>query len=416
MRLEIITIGGEILSGRIADTNFLFLARGLARLGVSPTWHTTVPDAEPELGEVLAAARARAEVILVTGGLGATPDDLTRPALARAFGRELEMRESLWREIAERYAARGLVLSETSSAMARLPVGAEVLPNREGLAPGILLRDARGLLCAMPGVPREMEAIFTQEIAPRLEVLLAERGGRPAREVILRTAGVSETVLAERITTPEGGMVAYLPHAGGVDLRLQRPFGSSLDDEAHARWVAAVRSELGPIVYGEGETTLEEVIGEALVAGGLRLALAESLTAGGVSAHLVRVPGASRYVEGGVVAYANRAKEELLGVAPATLAREGAVSAACALEMAQGARERFSADLGLATTGIAGPEGGTPEKPVGLVWIGLASADGAWAVRRHFPGRRDTVTARAITTALLILHRHLAGIPLEGPV
>ncbi len=415
MRIEIVTIGGEILCGRIADTNFVFLARGLARLGLSPTWHTTVPDAEPELGEVLAAARARAEVILVTGGLGATPDDLTRPALARAFGRELEMRETLWREIAARYAARGLTLSVASSAMAQLPVGAEVLPNREGVAPGIFLRDARGLLCAMPGVPREMEAIFTQEIAPRLEALLAARGGRPAREVVLRTAGVSETVLAERITTPEGGLVAYLPHVGGVDLRLQRPFGSNLEDADHARWVEAVRGELGPIVYGEGETTLEEVIGGALVSRGLRLALAESLTAGGVSAQLVRVPGASRYVEGGVVAYANRAKEELLGVASSTLARDGAVSEACALEMARGARERFGADVGLSTTGIAGPDGGTPEKPVGLVWIGLATADGAWAVRRIFPGRRDTVTARSITTALLILHRHLAGIPLEGP-
>ena len=414
MKLEVLTIGGEILSGRIADTNYFFLARALAKLGLCPTWHSSTLDREDALASVLDVARERADGILMTGGLGATPDDITRPAITRAFGLPLVFRDELWRGIEARYASRGMKLQPVSSGMARLPEGATAIENPEGVAPGIFLRDARGFLIALPGVPREMQAMSDSFVLPFLEQELHALGLPRGREVVLRTAGASETLLAERIAPPEGAEVAYLPHPGGVDLRLQRPLGSALSDADHAAWVDEVRRALGTLVFGEGDESLEERIGAALLSHRLSLGVAESLTAGGVSAAIVRVPGSSRYFQGGIVAYANAAKSSLLGVDEATLERHGAVSAECAARMAEGARRAFGASIGLSTTGIAGPDGGSEEKPVGLVYFGLADQGGVKTVRRHFPGSRPAVSARATTTALLLLHRHIAGLPLEG--
>ncbi|MFN8549750.1 MAG: CinA family nicotinamide mononucleotide deamidase-related protein, partial [Candidatus Eisenbacteria bacterium] len=354
MKLEVLTIGGEILSGRIVDSNYAYLARRLGAIGLCPTWHCSTLDHAEQLHSALRLALDRADGVIVTGGLGATPDDITRPAIARIWDRALEFRAELWEQISARYAARGMKLLPISSNMARLPEGAEAIVNPEGVAPGVFLRDEGRFLIALPGVPREMQAMTESFVLPFLERELSTRGVRLARETVLRTAGVSETVLAERIEPPVGAEVAYLPHAGGVDLRLQRPLGSSLDDAAHARWVEEVRVALGPHVFGEGEVTLESTIGGALLAQGASLGIAESLTAGSVTSALVRVPGASRYLLGGVVAYANAAKSALLGVEPALLERCGAVSAECAAAMASGARRAFGATLGLSTTGIAG--------------------------------------------------------------
>lgn len=415
MKIEVLTIGGEILSGRIVDSNYAYLARRLGAIGLCPTWHSSTLDHADELEAALRLAMRRADGVIVTGGLGATPDDITRPAIAQVWNRALEYRGALWEKIEARYAARGMKLLPISSGMARLPEGAEAIENSEGVAPGIFLRDEARFLISLPGVPREMQAMTESFVLPLLERELARRGMSLAREVVLRTAGVSETVLAERIEPPAGAEVAYLPHAGGVDLRLQRPLGSSLDDAAHARWVDEVRRVLGPHIYGEGEETLESTIGAALVRGSSTLGVAESLTAGGVTQALVREPGASRYVMGGIVAYANAAKSALLGVESDLLDRFGAVSAECAAAMATGVRRAFGATLGLSTTGIAGPDGGCAEKPIGLVYFALDDGTKIETVRRQFPGSREMVTSRATNTALLLLHRHLAGIPLEGP-
>jgi nicotinamide-nucleotide amidase len=416
MRIEIITIGGEILSGRTLDTNFNFLARGLNRLGVSPLWHTTVPDARDLLADAVRGALNRADGVIMTGGLGGTPDDITRRVLSQVLERPLILQEEVLRQVEEIYRARGRTPPAAAQSMALLPQGAQLIPNPVGLAPGLLLTTAKGSwICALPGVPEEMRAQVEQFVLPLVERRL---GGARGWETILRTAGIPETVLAERIGAkhPAGLEVAYLPHWGGVDLRLVRKSESSLTREEYDAWVAGVRRMLGPAVYGTGEESLESLVGTALTSRGLRLGVAESLSGGGVGAAITRIPGSSRYFMGSVVAYDNEAKYGILGVGRGILLNHGAVSGPAAEAMAAGARRLFQADLAVSTTGIAGPDGATPEKPVGLVYLGLSTPGGETHVRRLYPGRsREAVTGRSVAGALLLLHRHLNGLPLEDP-
>jgi nicotinamide-nucleotide amidase len=414
MRIEVLTIGGEILTGRTADTNFQFIARGLARLGVAPLWHTTVPDNRELLARALEEAIGRADGLIMTGGLGGTPDDLTRRVIASVLEKPLVLREEVLKEVEEIYRARGRTPPPSAQGMALLPQGATLVRNPVGLAPGLLLTAPRGAwICALPGVPEEMRAMVEQFVLPFVERRL---GGARGREVILRTAGIPETVLAERIGAPRatGLEVAYLPHWGGVDLRLILRPDAAVTMEEYEAWVAEVRRRLGNVVYGEGETSLEQLVGDLLVSRGLTLAVAESLTGGSVGAAITRVAGSSRYFLGSVVAYDNEVKAKLLGVSRSTLLNYGAVSARVAEEMAIGARRLFGADLTVSTTGIAGPTGATAEKPVGLVYLGLAGPGGETHLRRLFPGRsRESVIGRSVTAALWMLFRHLRGLPLD---
>ncbi len=414
MKIEVITIGGEILIGRTLDTNFHFIARGLARLGVPPLWHTSVPDTRELLADALRSALARADGIIMSGGLGGTPDDITRRVLSQVLGRPLVLREEVLQAVEEIYRARGRTPPPSAQGMALLPQGAQIIPNPVGLAPGLLLAGPGGTwVCALPGVPEELRAQMEQFVLPLVERRL---GGARGWEIVFRTAGVPETVLAEMIGTrhPEGHDVAYLPNWGGVDLRLiRKPEALSTREEFDA-WVEGIRGAIGPVIYATGEATLEEVIGAALVERGLHVAVAESLTGGGVGAALTRVPGSSRYFLGSVTAYDDGIKNTVLGVGRGVLLNHGAVSGPVAEAMAVGARRLFGADLAVSTTGIAGPTGATPSKPVGLVYLGLSTRHGETHVRRVFPGRsREAVTARAVSGALLLLHRHLAGLSLE---
>lgn len=414
MRIEVLTIGGEILTGRTLDTNFHFIARGLTRLGVPPLWHTTVPDTRELLAAALETALGRADGIIMTGGLGGTPDDLTRRVLSQVLNRPLILREEVLKEVEAIYRARGRTPPPSAQAMALLPQGAQLIRNPVGLAPGLLLTAPHGgWICALPGVPEEMRAQVEQFVLPYVERRL---GGARGWEVILRTAGIPETVLAERIGTaqPEGLEIAYLPHWGGVDLRLIRRPDALVSREEYDAWVAGIRRQLGPAVYGTGEETLEQLVGEILVSRGLTVAAAESLTGGGVGAALTRIPGSSRYFLGSVVAYDNEAKGKILSVSRVTLLNHGAVSGPAAEEMAAGARRLFGADLAVSTTGIAGPSGATEQKPLGLVYLGLSSARGEAHIRRLFPARsRESVTGRAVRAALWMLFRHLRGESLE---
>lgn len=414
MKIEILTVGGEILSGRTPDTNFQFLARALNRLGVPPTWHTTVPDHRDLLVAALRAAMARADGIVMTGGLGGTPDDITRRVLAHVLRRRLILREEIRVEVERIYRLRGRTPPPTAEGMALVPQGAELIPNTVGLAPGLLLpfADERWLV-ALPGVPEEMRAMVERFVLPFLERRL---GGARGFETVLRTAGVPETVLAEQLGTghPPGTEIAYLPNVSGVDLRLVRRPDSVLTAEDFEAWVREIRERLEPAVYAVGEVTLEQRVGELAGELGLRLAAAESITGGGVGAAIARVPGASAYFLGTVCAYDNEAKIRMLGVPRALLAEHGAVSAATAESMARGARRLFGADLAVATTGIAGPTGGSEEKPIGLVWFAVSGPEGETSVRRFLPGRsRELVTGRSVATALYLLYRRLEGIPVE---
>jgi nicotinamide-nucleotide amidase len=412
--IEIVTIGGEILSGRTADTNFSFLARGLLAHGLACRWHTSVPDEREPLAEALENALSRADVVITTGGLGATPDDITRKLLATVLKRQLILREDLLAAIQERYERLGRKAPANLQAQALVPFGADLIENQIGLAPGLRMRtpDNR-VLYALPGVPPEMERMAERFVLPEI-ASLAPSVRRHER--VVRTIGIPETVLSEMLASliPPEVRVAYLPHLGMVELRLTAEGELREVQPLLDRIVAILRSRLGAALYAEGEGTLEEAMGMALIGRGWRVAIAESLTGGSVGAKIVRVPGASRYFVGDVVAYDNEVKTDLLGVPEPWIRDHGAVSAPVAEAMAAGVREKLGAEVGVSTTGIAGPDGGSAEKPVGLVFIGLAWPQDRAAFRRQMPGDRMMVIERTSNIALDFVRRVAAGLPLEG--
>jgi nicotinamide-nucleotide amidase len=414
MQIEIVTIGNEVLSGRTVDTNFAYLARALEEVSVQVGWHSTVGDTAERIAEGLAHALERADAVIMTGGLGPTPDDVTRKAVSSLLGRPLQLDEGVLEHIRERAKKFRRKLPASIEAQALIPRGAEVWRNAMGTAPGILIVHREKPVILLPGVPQEMEYLAREFVVPYLR----ERSGRAVETFTLRTAGVFESQLHEKIgAVPNawpGAFLAYLPSYFGVDLRVTV-------SGAHPEQVRAVaeraydelRARVAPVVYAEGTITMEQVVGDLLVAKGWTIATAESCTGGLLAKRLTDVPGSSRYVERGFVTYSNASKVTLLGVSEADLAAHGAVSAPVAEQMARGARERSGAQVGVGITGVAGPEGGSEEKPVGTVFVGVASPNGE-AVRKLFlPGTRATVRERSAQIALDLVRRNVAGLPLE---
>jgi nicotinamide-nucleotide amidase len=413
MQIEIVTIGNEVLSGRTLDSNFAFLARALEAVSVQVGWHTTVGDDAGRIGGALRAALGRADAVIMTGGLGPTPDDLTRAAVASALDLPLVPDPAVLERIRERLRPLGRPLPPSVEAQAMLPRGARTFDNPLGTAPGILVETAGRPVILLPGVPQEMEALARDFVVP----LLRERSGRAVETFTLRTAGIFETMLHEHIgALPEGwagATLAYLPSYFGVDLRVTVAGESAakvraVAQRAHDELAARVRGAL----YAEGERAMEEIVGDHLLARGWRIATAESCTGGLLAKRLTDVPGSSRYVERGFVTYSNAAKVELLGVKAADLEEHGAVSAEVAGQMAAGARARAGVEVGVGITGIAGPEGGSEEKPVGLVYLGISSPAGDAVRKLRFTGTRRVIRERAAQTALDMVRRQLLGLPL----
>jgi len=414
MQIEIVTIGNEVLSGRTVDTNFAWLARALERASVQVTWHTTVGDTPEKIGEALKRALERADGVVMTGGLGPTPDDITRRAIATVLARPLQLNEAVLEHVRERAKRSGRRLPASIESMALLPRGAEAWLNPVGSAPGILLLQGDKPVILLPGVPHEMEALATERVVPYLR----ERTGRTIETFTLRTFGAFESQLHELIgARPQrwsGASLAYLPSYFGVDLRVTVAGANETQAKETAGQAYAELNELvGGLIYAEGERAMEDVVGEVLVARGWRIATAESCTAGLLSKRLTDVPGSSRYFDRGFVAYTNEAKAELLGVSEADLAAHGAVSAAVAGQMAHGARHRAGVDLGVAITGVAGPEGGSAEKPVGTVFVALSSSEGETVRRFQFAGTRATIRERTVQVALDLMRRTLLGLTLD---
>lgn len=418
--VELLTIGNELLLGETTDTNSGWIARRLAREGIAVARITAVGDDDATIRATLEAALRRTRVVLCTGGLGPTRDDLTRDAVARLYGRDQHVDEGWLNVLRERYARRDIAMPEINRVQALLPDGARLLHNETGTAPGIAIDDpALGLTVLMPGVPAEMRGLMEAHVVPLLRAHLHVSGRIESR--VLRTAGISEASLAERIDDIANDVapltLAFLPHVAGVDLRLTA-WGDVPDAERHFdRVLNALRERLGDAVYSDDDRDLAVVVGDMLRAGGLTLALAESCTGGLVSKRLTDVAGSSDYVHTAFVTYHNDAKRKWLGVRDETLALHGAVSEQCAREMAEGARRAAGTDVAVAITGIAGPGGGSEEKPVGLVWYAVAM-DGELArrlgkepiVARSFvhPGDRDDIRQRAAQTALDMLRRALS--------
>lgn len=416
MDLELITIGDELLLGFTVDTNAVHIARTLADLGVRITRRATVGDTPADIVDAVRTALERTGAVLTTGGLGPTADDRTHESLALAFGRDLVLNEPARDALAERWQQRfGRPMPESNIRQFLLPEGADVLTNRHGSAPGIWLEDHAGRFVAtMPGVPREMRGMLVEEIVPRL---LTRAGGATAtvvRSRTLRTTGISESACADRLAEFRGAVhevpLSYLPGLDGVDLRLTvSGLSASEADTALARAGATVRERVGDWIYGEGDDDLAALVLDALRAHGHSIAVAESCTGGLLGGRLTAVAGSSSQVLGGIIAYDNRIKVEQLGVPESLLAEHGAVSEPVARAMASGVRERLGADVGVGITGIAGPGGGSAEKPVGTVWVAVDVGGHVHAVKPVLPGDRGEIRHRATQIALDRLRRVYAG-------
>ena len=369
---EILAIGDELLYGHTADTNSHWISGELDKAGITVIRRTTTGDQEQEILNAFAEAEKRADIILITGGLGPTNDDLTKPCLAKYFDCEMRINEEALAEVTEFFISRGRPLTDLNRLQASLPVCCEKITNRLGTAPGMWFERKGKVFVSMPGVPHEMKAMMRELIIPKLR----QTFDTPSiHHAVIRTVGIGESFLAEKIAAWEKSLpphisLAYLPGYGEVKLRLTA-FGkdAAIMRQEVALLIEEIQSLAGDYIYGIGEDALEVVIGKQLRRKSLTLSLAESCTGGYLSHLITSVPGSSEYFQGCLVAYSNDVKANDLGVSRATLAQHGAVSEAVIKEMASQVRLKFNSDIGVATSGIAGPGGGTVEKPVGTVWI-----------------------------------------------
>jgi nicotinamide-nucleotide amidase len=410
--VEIVTIGTEILLGDLVDTNSVFIARSLADHGVDVYAKHSVGDNAARLARMLNDVLDRADGAITTGGLGPTVDDLTKDAVAQAVDDTLQPHEPSLRAIEERFRTFNRPMTENNRRQAILPSRAHVLPNPHGTAPGfIALRPDGKFVACMPGVPREMKPMLAEQVVP----WLVDRFGLHSAiyTKTLHTVGIGESELDRRVEdlfrALENPKIAMLAHGGRVDIKVMAKAAGRADADVLIAPVAQqLRERIGAGYYGDDDTTIGGAILGDLLRRGRTIGVAESVTGGAIANAFVAVPGASQAFLGGIVAYDNAVKRALLGVRPETLAGAGAVSEETAIEMARGARAALGTDFAVATTGIAGPTGGSEEKPVGLVWFALA--DDAGEVHTHratFPGQRADIRDRATMTALSIVWRHL---------
>lgn len=406
---EIIAIGSELLAPDRTDTNSLWLTERLNRLGIDVKLKTIVGDDDARLEELIKDAVKRSRVVITTGGLGPTEDDITRKVVARALGRRLSLDESVLNEIRQRFQSFGVNMPERNSRQAMVIDGAEVLPNPNGTAPGLYLEHENCAIALLPGPPREMNPMFENHVQSRLEKLAGDL--RFARRV-LRVAGMGESAIDEKIapiyTQYENPQTTMLFNSSEVEIHLRAHGRTEAEADALLDHLSLKLEEaLGNAVFSFRGETMEEVVGRSLTVKGFTLAVAESCTGGLIAQRLTNVPGSSKYFVEGVVTYSNEAKTRLLGVDKQLIKEFGAVSQQVARDMARGVRHKAKTDFGLAVTGIAGPDGGTEEKPVGLVYIALA--DDAHTEHKRFmiPGDRELIRWRASQAALDMLRRRL---------
>ena len=405
---EVITIGDEILYGQTLDTNTQWMGQRLNGIGVKIIRKVALGDQREEIVKGLEEASQRADIILLTGGLGPTKDDITKKTLADYFDTPLVMSEEILQHITDLFTKRNLSMNALNEAQALVPRDCTVIPNSQGTAPGMWFEHAGKVYVSMPGVPYEMETMMSESVIPKLREVFS----LPViYHQMIQTVGIGESWLAEQIEEWEDQLpshirLAYLPSFGRVKLRLTAVGEERTQLEED---VAAQVRQLEPIIqkyiYGYGDKTLEEAIGELLFEEGKTLAVAESCTGGYLAHTITSIPGSSGYFQGGVVAYSNALKINLLGVPEETLVHHGAVSEETIRAMAEGVRERLNTDFGVATSGIAGPGGGTPDKPVGTVWIAVAGPAETVAKKILLSNNRLVNIRRSTVVALNMLRK-----------
>jgi nicotinamide-nucleotide amidase len=405
MRVEIINTGTELLLGRVTNTHLAFLAQSLLGLGLRVERQVTVPDGVA-IAEAIEIAMTRAEIILITGGLGPTTDDITREAVSETFGRKLEFHQEILDDIEGKFAKRKLAVTDMQRQQAMVPVGGTVLPNPNGTAPGFIVENDKNVAIVLPGPPRELRPMWTDTAVPWLRKRFADRLP-PVHEMTLRLIGTGESKVQPLIEPDVHAFdpieVGYCARPGEVDLRLIAP-----DEARLAKAVALARERLATHIYAEGTETMEQAVVRLARAAKKMVATAESCTGGEVASRITDVSHSSEVFNYGWVTYANLSKMSEIGVPANLLETHGAVSAEVAAAMAEGAQQRSGADVAVSVTGIAGPTGGTPEKPVGLVYFGLAVKGGKTAMhKRNLSVERTTFKAMAAQLALDLVRRAL---------
>ncbi len=407
IRAEIISVGDEILYGQIVDTNSQWISKELDKIGIRTVRKSTVSDNEKDILDALDLATNRADIILMTGGLGPTSDDLTKPCLAKFFGCEIVLHEQALKEVAEIFKKVGKELTETNREQAYLPTACDHITNRVGTAPGMWFHQDGKVYVSMPGVPHEMKTMIREQILPKLASVFEMP---TIYHKLVKTIGIGESWLSDKIKSwevqlPAHIKLAYLPSLGEVKLRLTatgKSFAELEEDVAHQ--IELVRPLITKYIYGYDQDTVPKVVGALLRKSQLTLAIAESCTGGSVSKAITAIERSSDYFVGSVVAYQNRLKKSLLEVPEDTLNAFGAVSEQTVAAMAEGVRKHLNSDIGIATSGVAGPGGGTVEKPVGTVWI--ACSDGTETITKKLSLFRDrNVNIQYSTLAVLNLAR-----------
>ncbi len=419
VRAKLLVVGSELLGAYKLDTNSLWISEQLDALGIRVEVKYVVRDELERLKEVIQGALCDTEVVISTGGLGPTEDDLTRQAFAEALGRPLVFDRESYEFIKQRFAKRGKVMSQNNARQAYFPQGAIPLPNPDGTAPGMMLQEGSTRIFVLPGPPREMKAMFLEQVVPRLS------GGGYCNE---RKVSLHRTVKVTGIGESALDAVISPLYQSFSDLEITLTF-TDVDIEVHLtargedaraleerleKAAASLAQAIGLSCYSLWGNSLEEVVGFWLVDSSLTIAVAESVTAGLVASRIANVPGSSRYLRGGVVAYNREAKQDVLGVEPVILEREGEVSKATALAMAQRVRQLMGSDIGISTTGVAGPSGGAVDAPVGTVFVGLAYGDKLSARKLNFLGERNLVRSKAAQAALDLVRRTIQPGPIEA--
>lgn len=409
MKAELIFTGSELLLGHILNIHAQYLGARLSEIGIEVLYHITVGDERDRLRQVIKQAVSRSELVIITGGLGPTTDDLTAEAVADVLGMPLVPDEATLKKLAKLYHDRGQVMPESNKKQAFFPKGSVILTNNRGTAPGALVEREGSTVIMLPGPPQELKSMFESWVLPFLKKKVSS--GPVIRFKILRLTGISESAIQDKVKDLGGQGnpgIAFVAKPGEIQVRIT---ASAKNPEEAEKMVAGlsekVKKRLDQFIFSSDNDTLEEILGRLLIEKGLTISVAESCTGGLIGSRLTEIPGSSVYFRGGVVAYSNELKETVLGVPSRTIELFGAVSRETAVAMAVGVRKLAVTDLGIAVTGIAGPEGGTGKKPRGLVYIALASEEGTDVKECRFPGTRTAIRQGASNTAMNMVRQYL---------
>ncbi|MCX7908521.1 MAG: competence/damage-inducible protein A [Ignavibacteria bacterium] len=416
LKVSILTVGDEILIGQIVNSNASWISQKCIETGASIIEHRTVGDVEEEIIQAVYDLQKKSDIVLITGGLGPTIDDLTKPSLTKYFNDELVFDEQVFEWIKDFFFKRGQTeISERNKNLAYVPRSCKPLKNEFGTAPGMLFEQDGKIIVSMPGVPKEMQFIMNQYVLPLIKDKITKENCLTNHYCVLQTCGIPESVIADKLIGIDKEFsdvkIAFLPSYKGVRLRLQTEnLPLSIACERIDQIKNVLYKRIGDYIYGEGEISLSEVIGKMLIDRNETVAVAESCTGGLLGSEFTKISGSSKYFIGGIISYSNDVKINTLGVNKNTIDKFGAVSEETAIEMAKNVRILLNTTYGLSITGVAGPTGGTPNKPVGTVWIGFSSPTTTFAKRYQFGGDREINRERSVYSALTLLYFQLKGL------